>query len=175
MKITEIDVQMWTLYATVIIAILGFIFNAISLWQTKKATEDMAKPYVNFYVDAVSVKDQQRIFVIKNFGNSPAYIQKIDVDGELDQYNERYKFKSLVGNMLAPGQKLTSSIEKSYKGTVKIHIEYKDQHGKVYKDTFTLSPRLTEDFLYTVNESNKNNQVPTAIRQSTMALLRDLR
>ncbi|MEQ9810343.1 hypothetical protein [Streptococcus jiangjianxini] len=175
MKITEIDVQMWTLYATVVIAILGFIFNAISLWQTKKATEDMAKPYVNFYVDAVSVKDRQRLFVIKNFGQSPAYITKIEIIGELDEYNNRYKFQSLVGNMLAPGQKLTSSMEKSYKGNASVNIEYTDQHGKIYKDTFKLNPRMTEDFLYTVNESNKNKEISTAIRQSTMALLRDLR
>ena len=47
--ITNENVQIWTLYVTVIIAVIGFILNTISLWQTKKATEDMAKQINVFY------------------------------------------------------------------------------------------------------------------------------
>lgn len=174
-QITEENVQIWTLYVTVVIALVGFIFNAISLWQTKRATEDMARPYVNFYVDAIAVKEQQRVFVIKNFGNTPAYITKIEVIGALDEINEKYRFQSLVGNMLAPGQKITSSMHRDYRGTVTVKISYKDQQNRTYKGQFRLDTSMTADFLYTVNESNKSDQIPSAIRQSTMALLRDLR
>lgn len=89
-------------------------------------------------------------------------------------YN-RYRFQSLVGNMLAPGQKLTSAIDSEYQGTASVNIEYTDQYGRNYSDTFQLNPRLSEDFAYTVNESNRSDTAPSAIRQSTMALLRDLR
>ena len=71
--ITNENVQIWTLYVTVIIAVIGFILNTISLWQTKKATEDMAKPYINVYVDAYAVKNQQRTYVLKLWPNSSIY------------------------------------------------------------------------------------------------------
>ncbi|KXU09388.1 hypothetical protein Javan226_0007 [Streptococcus phage Javan226] len=172
--ITNENVQIVTLYATVVIALVGFVFNVISLWQTKKATEDMAKPYVNVYVDAYAVKSQVRVYVFKNFGQTPAYIEKISVKGDIDAAN-KYHFQSLVGNMLAPNQKITSSIQPDFKGECEISITYKDMHNNIYNHSYTLNTQVFEDFVYTINESNKSNEIPTAIRQSTMALLRDLR
>lgn len=174
MQITNENVQIFTLYATVLIAIIGFIFNAISLWQTRTATKDLAKPYVNVYVDVFAVKSQQRVFVFKNFGQTPAYIDKVEVIGSLDRFN-KYVFQSLVGNMLAPGQKITSYIDPKFKEKTSVVLTYKDINGKTYIDTFKLDPQIFEDFPYTINESNDSDKIPTAIRQSTMALLRDLR
>lgn len=173
--ITNENVQIWTLYATVVISVIGFFFNTLSLWQTKRATEDMAKPYINVYVDVYAVKSQQRVYVFKNFGQTPAYIQNIEIDGELDELNSKYRFQSLIGNMIAPGQKLTSYIHSDYKGSIVLKITYKDNKKRSYTDQFTLDAGLAADMLYTINESNKSDEVPTAIRQSTMALLRDLR
>ncbi|WP_117276491.1 hypothetical protein [Streptococcus intermedius] len=173
--ITNENVQIWTLYATVVISVIGFFFNTLSLWQTRKATEDMAKPYINVYVDAYAVKSQQRVYVFKNFGHTPAYIKNIVIDGELDELNSKHRFQSLIGNMIAPGQKLTSSIHPNYKGNIVLKITYTDSKKRNYTDQFTLNSRLAADMLYTVNETNTSNATATAIRQSTMALLRDLR
>ena len=174
-QITNDNVQIWTLYVTVIIAIIGFILNTISLWQTKKATEDMAKPYINVYVDVYAVKNQQRAYVFKNFGQTPAYIDNIQIDGELDSLNSMHRFGSLIGNMIAPGQKFTSSIHPDYKGRIVITIAYSDTKKHRYTDKFVLDANLASSMLYTVNESNNSDSPATAIRQSTMALLRDLR
>lgn len=173
--ITNENVQIWTLYVTVAIALVGFAFNIYSLWQTKKATEDMAKPYVNVYVDAYAVKSQQRVYAFKNFGQTPAYIKSIEIQGELDELNNKHRFQSLIGNMIAPGQKLTSYILPDYKGSILLRITYKDSKGRQYSDTFKLNASIASDMLYTVNESNKSDEPASAIRQSTMALLRDLR
>lgn len=114
-QITELDVQLWTLYTTAVIALIGFVFNVISLWQTKRATEDMSKPFINIYVDRYAVKSQEKMYVIKNFGQTPAYIDKIElIDGELDELNKKRLFQSLVGNMLAPNQRLTSAIHPDF-------------------------------------------------------------
>lgn len=110
MPFTELEVQTWTLYTTVVIALVGFFFNIVSLHRTKRAEEDMARPYVNVFVDLFEIKDRQRVYVIKNFGKTPAYITDITVHGNLGIYNQ-HNFKSLVGNMIAPGQKFTSNIE----------------------------------------------------------------
>lgn len=173
--ITNENVQIWTLYTTVIIAVIGFILNTISLWQTKKATEDMAKPYINVYVDAYAVKNQQRTYVFKNFGQTPAYIDNIQIDGELDSLNSIHRFGSLIGNMIAPGQKFTSSIQDGYKGRITLTITYSDNKKHKYTDKFVLDATLASAMFYTVNESDNIDSPATAIRQSTMALLRDLR
>ncbi|WP_156009577.1 hypothetical protein [Streptococcus ruminantium] len=176
LQITNENVQIWTLYATVIIAIIGFILNTFSLWQAKKATEDMAKPFVNIYVDRYAVKSQEKIYVIKNFGQTPAYIDSIElIEGELDELNQKKLFQSLVGNMLAPNQRLTSSIHPHFNSTGTIKITYHDQRKRKYSDTFKLDTKMVKDLFYSVNESNKSDEIPTAIRQSTMALLRDLK
>lgn len=172
--INEVTVQLWTLYVTVAIALVGFAFNVVALWQTKKATEDLAKPYINVYLDAYAVKDQHRVYVFKNFGQTPAYITNIAVAGAIDPFN-KYHFQSLVGNMLAPGQKITSAIHRNFKGIATITISYKDQHGKQYSGTFKLDSQQFEDFAYTINESNTSDSTASAIRQSTMSLLRELR
>ena len=113
MPFTELEVQAWTLYTTVVIALVGFFFNIVSLHRTKRAEEDMARPYVNIFVDLFEIKDRQRVYVIKNFGKTPAYITDITVNGDLGIYNQ-HNFKSLVGNMIAPGQKFTSNIEDDF-------------------------------------------------------------
>ena len=174
MPFTELEVQTWTLYTTVVIALVGFFFNIVFLHRTKRAEEDMARPYVKVFVDLFEIKDRQRVYVIKNFGKTPAYITDITVNGDLGIYNQ-HNFKSLIGNMIAPGQKFTSNIEDDFKGSSKITISYRDNNRKVYQDTFTLDTNIGLTMSYTLNESNKTDEIPSTIRQSTMALLRAFR
>ena len=112
----------------------------------------MAKPYINVYVDAYAVKNQQRTYVFKNFGQTPAYIDNIQIDGELDSLNSMHRFNSLIGNMIAPGQKITSSIHPDYKGRIVITIAYSDTKKRKYTDNFVLDANLASSMLYTVNE-----------------------
>lgn len=174
-QVTNDNVQIWTLYITVIIAVVGFVLNTISLWQTKKATEDMAKPYLNVYIDLYAVTSQQRVYAFKNFGQTPAYIEDIEIEGTLDCLNKKHRFQSLKGNMIAPGQKLTSSIDSNYDGEVILTITYSDIKKRKYTERFKLDSGIASDMFYTVSESDKKDTIPSAIRQSTMALLRDLR
>ena len=112
--------------------------------------------------------------LLKISERTPAYITDITVHGNLGIYNQ-HNFKSLVGNMIAPGQKFTSNIEDDFKGSSKITISYRDNNRKVYQDTFTLDTNIGLTMSYTLNESNKTDEIPSTIRQSTMALLRAFR
>lgn len=184
-ELPKLDISDWiqviAIIVSLIVGVISLYYTKIAIQQSSKANqltqrsiEDMAKPYVNAYVDAYAVKSQVRVYVFKNFGQTPAYIEGITVDGDIDMTN-KYHFQSLVGNMLAPNQKITSSIHPDFKGKCRITIIYKDIHNNIYKDSYTLDTRIFEDFAFTINESNKSNEIPTAIRQSTMALLRDLK
>ena len=174
-------IQVIAVVISLVIGSIGIVTSAIAIRQsaianelTKRAAEDMARPYVNVYVDIFAVKKHSRVYTFKNFGQTPAYIKAIQVDNYLGKHN-RYQFQSLVGNMLAPGQKITSSIEDHFKGVGRVTVTYSDVNGKEFEDTFKLDTQIFEDFAYTVVESNKTNEVPSAIRQSTMALLRELK
>lgn len=116
------------------------------------------------------------MYVIKNFGQTPAYIDSIELlEGKLDESNNKRLFQSLVGNMLAPSQKLTSSIGSNFNSEGVVKITYHDKKNRQYSDIFKLDTSMVSDLFYTVEEMSKSNEVPTAIRQSTMALLRDLK
>lgn len=173
---TEIDVALWTLYATVIFGIITFIFNTISVRQTAKAQKDMARPYLNLYVDIAAVKDHQRFFVLKNFGTTPAYIRSIKLFNRstLTDTKDQNPFKSLNGNMIAPGQKVTSFIARNLKDSYIAEIIYYDKDGKIYREKFKLNTMAFATLSYSSHNSGKNESA-TAIRQSTLALIRELK
>ena len=99
----------------------------------------------------------------KNFGKTPAYIDNIQIDGELDSLNSIHRFGSLIGNMIAPGQKFTSSIQEGYKGQITLTITYSDRRKNKYTDKFVLDATVASAMLYTVNESNNSDSPATAI------------
>lgn len=175
------SIQLLSIIVSTITSIVGIFISVKAIKQTnvannltRQSAEDMARPYVNIFVDAFSVKSQDRVYVIKNFGNSPAYITSISVNGELGKTNEHH-FQSLVNNMLAPGQKVTSTIDKDFKGCSEITVHYRDVNKKVYQDTFNLDTQIFEDFAYRTTEASDSKEMASAIRQSTMALLRELK
>ena len=77
--------------------------------------------------------------------------------------------------MLAPGQKITSTIDKEFKGSSEITVHYKDVNEKIYVDTFNLDTQIFDDFAFRTSEASNSNETASAIRQSTMALLRELK
>ena len=169
----------WIQLAAVVVALA---IGIVSIWQSWKAIKqtqiamaDMARPYINVYVDALAIKHQQRFYVIKNFGQSPAYITSLQFTGALDDRNSERQMQSLVGNMLAPGQKMTTRLDEHYKGIVNVKVSYQDPQGKTYQDTFKLDSMAFSDFAYSAQSSKEDGRIPNATRQSTMALLRDLR
>ncbi|QBX25400.1 hypothetical protein Javan254_0045 [Streptococcus phage Javan254] len=135
----------------------------------------MAKPYINVFIDVYAIKSDYRVYVFKNFGNSPAYIDKIEVLGELDTVHQKLKFQSLVGNMIAPGQSITSTIERGYHGIATLHIKYHDQHNNDYKASFRLDADAFNTLTYIVPDTSNSDDVASAIRQSTAALIRDMK
>lgn len=169
-------IQIFGIIVSLIIAVVSFIFTAKSISQVSKAQRDMARPYINMFVDRVAVKNVSAFYVIKNFGTSPAFIKDIKVvDGQLDSLNNRHKFKSLIGCQVAPGQKFTSVFDNKEDNIAVIEIIYEDIHKKEYTDIFRLNTKTTKDLLYSVPEDNNSKMPSSSIRQSTMALLRELR
>lgn len=180
MSISDL-IQLISIGVSTLTSVIGISLSVKAIRQTnvannltRQSAEDMARPYVNIFVDAFSVKTEERVYVIKNFGSSPAYIISILVNGDIGNLNRKH-FQSLVNNMLAPGQKKTSTIDKEFKGSSEITVHYKDVNEKIYVDTFKLDTQIFEDFAFRTIEASKSEKTASAIRQSTLALLRELK
>ena len=83
MSISDL-IQLISIGTSTLTSIIGIILSVKAIRQTnvannltRQSAEDMARPYVNIFVDAFSVKSQDKVYVIKNFGKSPAYITSI--------------------------------------------------------------------------------------------------
>ena len=72
-------IQLISIGVSTLTSVIGISLSVKAIRQTnvannltRQSAEDMARPYVNIYVDAFSVKTEERVYVIKNIGSSPA-------------------------------------------------------------------------------------------------------
>ncbi|MDT2848795.1 hypothetical protein P7H60_06440 [Vagococcus carniphilus] len=116
--------------------------------MTAKKIADESRPYLTFFIEYSDKNRKHKFFVLKNFGTTSAKINKITFDKELDKLTERFKFSSLVGGTIAPGQKFTSFISPDYKETVVVSISYTDLDNKSYNESFKVKTSIASSLLY---------------------------
>lgn len=139
-----------------IIAILvSLIVSMVSIRQTRKSlkiTEENIKaesrPYLSFYVEYSEKDPSHKFFVVKNFGTTSAKINNIEFDKDLDKYTDKFKFSSLIGGSIAPGQKFTSFIVPDYKETVTISISYEGINKQSYDEAFVVKTDIASSLLW---------------------------
>lgn len=55
-------------------SIVAIFVSVKALKQNNKMLEESTRPYVSIYVESITLCEQSSFFVIKNFGNTPAYM-----------------------------------------------------------------------------------------------------
>lgn len=129
-------------FATSIVAIL---ISLMTLRQNSKMIEESSRPVISIYSQSIDTGTPMLFIVVKNFGNSPAVINKFDYDYDFtDCYSfrsERDYLKDLVGSTLAPGQSRICSLDyKKLSRPITFTLEYKSACKK-YADSFTVDLR----------------------------------
>lgn len=146
--------QQWNIilpFATSLTAIIGVIIAVLTLRQNSKMVEESTRPTVVIYTDAINPGNLQCFIIIKNFGKSSAYIDKIDTNfkfqpGQIvrdEKFNNMNPLTALSGTMLAPNQsKLCNIIGHKFLSSdlIDISIKYHSSSNKKYNDTFSLNP-----------------------------------
>lgn len=90
-------------------SIVAIFVSVKALNQNNKMLEESTRPYVSIYVESITLCEQSSFFVIKNFGNTPAYIDHFDYNPILKETKQKPsilndQFDYIKGITLAPGQ-----------------------------------------------------------------------
>ncbi len=100
-----------SIIASLIPSIVAIVISIKSLRQNNKMIEASSRPYISIYVESITLCEQTSFFVIKNFGNTPAYINDFQYDPILKKTKQsktsnaiNEQFDYVKGITLAPGQ-----------------------------------------------------------------------
>lgn len=168
-------IQICAILTSLFIAIVSIIQTERSLKQTRKSIQDSSRPYISVYLEAIELASITRFFVIRNFGTSAATITKLEFKNDLDKVNNKRRMNSLIGGVIAPGQKFTSAISRDFKENVSVEIEYVDTQGTKYKEIFNIKTGMASDLVWTVHSSSLDSEQSRAIKQSTIAILKAIK
>lgn len=168
-------IQVITSVITATTAIVSIFISIKSLKQAERSNYDANRPYVQLYVETLDTVYFDRYLVLKNFGNSGAKILAINFESELDEYNEPRQMSSLVNGTIAPGQKFSTSIERSYKGKIHAKIKYSDMQGKIFEDEYILKSDQEKDLLWSSRSPHKGNEIEKAIQNGVAAIVKVLK
>ena len=134
--------QIVAIFTALIPSIAAIVISVITLKQTAKIFEENSRAVISMYYQTINTGNPFLYLVIKNFGHSPAVLQKISCDFDLataQQYTQQMDFlKELPGSTFAPGQSFIISLDyKKIPDFMYFEVEY-FTIGKSYHDEFTL-------------------------------------
>lgn len=135
-------VQIFAIIAALIPSIVAIVISLVTMRQTKKIFEENSRAVLSVYYQTVNTGNPYLYLLIKNFGHSPAVLQKISCNFDLStaqRYGHGKDFlKDLPGATFAPGQSFIICIDyNKLPDSIHFDIDYLSI-GKKYHDEFTL-------------------------------------
>lgn len=133
--------------------IIAIIISVITLVKTsfdnRRMLEESSRAYISIYTDTLIANKSHFYIIIKNFGNTNAMIQNIEIDKKTKKMIKLGStecedcFNSLIKSQLAPGQSITHAVmtdneEYDYSHISKFKISYKSGR-KRYSDEFEIN------------------------------------
>ena len=140
----------WDLASTLsssFLSIVAIIISVVAVVKTSKDNnrilEENSRAYISIYTEALIAKRIHIYIIIKNFGNTNAFIESIEVDNktrEMIKLGNKDYIDRIVNNQLAPNQSITHLVSTQKKEFDSNHISkfkitYKSGR-KIYSDTF---------------------------------------
>lgn len=160
----------------VFVSVVALILSYVAIRQTKKSIQEANRPYVVAYFTSIKVTaTEQIVIVIRNYGQTGANIDSIEISPDITHKNELgflnnavkgNPFKNIRNHFLAPGQSIKALVGSQGDGMMnivesrKIIINYHDSSSKKYKellefDEFEWS-RLLQHPRVSTNHSSKD-------------------
>lgn len=110
-------IQVIGIIASFAVSVIAIVISIFSLRQNSKMIEDSTRPYIGIYGNGVYVKTPTFYIILKNFGQSSAFIRAFSCDLDLTPYvsasKKRQPFGHLQGSTILPGQ--------SYRALINLH------------------------------------------------------
>lgn len=128
-----------------ILAFISIITVIITLRQNQQMLENSSRPYVCIYFDYIQAGEPTGYFMVKNFGQSSAYIDSLTYNDAVKRHPKHFAdltaiLDGLIGNSIAPGQKYFAPFKLyEYKGGVSsFDIRYHSGQ-KCYSEHFEIA------------------------------------
>ena len=158
-----------------VISVISVIISTVNLYLTKQSIYNATKPVVTPYIEIINGLSFQKNLVIKNFGKTPARITNLKFYSKLDEFNERFKMKSVIGSFIAPGQKFSTNISDTFEDDIILTLEYIDSFGKITTVNETLKTNFTKNLFYSSGAHPTNQPLETAIREAAITLVNNFK
>ena len=135
--------------ANIILCILSFILTAISvgtvlitIHQNNKMLEESTRPVITIYTQSINLGFPLTYLIVKNCGNSPAYMKQFNADIDFTGCYKINSSKNYIDEFsrcnFAPGQSRYCILDlNKIENTVNFAVEYSSQ-TKTYKETFEI-------------------------------------
>ena len=138
-------IQLCGIVLSTLASLIAIIISILTLRQNSKMFEESTRPYIVMYTGTTNFQSPNYYLILKNFGQTGAYITNFNCDYDLSycSYNDKHApFSHIENTFVAPGQSYTCNIDplKLFENPrpIKIDISYK-AGSKTYNDTFILN------------------------------------
>lgn len=146
-------IQLVGIMASLLTGIIAIVISVKTLNQNNQMIEESTRPYITIYTGATYFQDTDYFIILKNFGQSGAYITSFNCDRVFEPSRglDSIPFQHIVGTHVAPGQSFRYRADSVnlLKNTDPIifAIEYKSGN-KLYSETISLNILADTDVVY---------------------------
>lgn len=148
-------IQLFGIIASLITSVIAIIISVKTLKQNSEMIEESSRPYVAVYSGITNCQSPSYYIIVKNFGQSGAYITDFSCDFDLSKcsFNEnRVPFSHMAGTFISPGQSFICNVrpEALFKNSTPITFFLKYRFNeKEYCDSFALNFEADLDLVQT--------------------------
>lgn len=138
-------IQLIGILVSLAIGAVSIVIAVKTLKQNSRMIEESTRPYITVYFETINAGSAKGFFIVKNFGQTGAYITDFRCDDDFLKIEQRSEsiekeFTLLNGTFLAPIQakRLIFWPKGSPDRPATFYISYKSE-DKIYKETVTLN------------------------------------
>lgn len=156
-------IEIFSIIISLITTLVAIIISVLTLRHSYKTLEKTTRPYMGVYVAATYIRHANCYLVVKNFGQSSAFIESFTYDFDLESTSgpsSYHPFNNIVGSTFVPQQANKSYIdlEKVLEQVQEInfHIVYCSGKRKYTDDICVKLNTKIGDFVVLNNSPNQD-------------------
>lgn len=169
----EVRVNIISTISAAVISIISLLIALASLIQNGKVIKEANRPNVVIFLHSTTIgKFIDKYLVIKNFGNTPAKIDKIICSRKIDFCNNLNPFNDLKNFTIAPTQSIVTECNfDNCSEPFEFEIHYSNGRRK-FKEFCYINPHIIKNLSYSYKISSEKNDIKDIILNSTNSIIK---
>ncbi|MDU8964579.1 hypothetical protein [Clostridium tertium] len=168
---TSDKIQIIAIFTSSLLSFISVIIAVVTLKQTNYITRESNRANLVFYIN----KNRTEIWpslIIKNFGNSPGKLLKLEIDPPIKELNKSRKLITDYTDLfLAPNQSISSlfDINSLDAKLFNVKITY-ETLGKTYTDSYSINYEYRSSVIYTKTKTKTIEDALDKVNESIREL-----